>query len=257
MNQLDLVQQLFPRIWMPKGRLPLGRPSQLVHQVSMQQSQLAAVDPAFDPVGSLEETVEAPAAKVRRQAPASTQPKPSQPAPSRSHSAQITPAARPQPTELSVSAPPVFHLTATMMDDEWGLVVNLPPQQGGLPGDDYLMLSNFIGAFRKHRNRTQQHIDFDFFRWPPSRGLAKSLDTSAMGLNALKGFLHKMANKRKCSWIVLDAEFARFCFQQPELTDFAVLPKDRHYLLVGPGLAALQADPALKKQLWLQITSLL
>ena len=247
MSSLALVQGLFKKVWLPRKPMPMGKPFGLTQKTTV--AEAPAVQSAPTPKVVLEASIAS-----RPMSPA--QPPKQAPKQILQQSVARAPVASiPEVATLAVEAPEAFHVAATMVGPGWGLVVSLPAQQGGLPGNDYLMLSNMIAALRKLMQQLNRQVDFEFFRWPPGRGVAKGLDVQSMGLSALKGFLHKMASRQQCSWIVLGEEFAQFCFQSPSIQPFDIIPRGEQQLVVSPALFKLQDDPEAKKRLWLLLKS--
>lgn len=265
MHNLALVKALFPRVWLPAGKMALGKSSCLKpitycpaapDPSVLQQSK---VSEPMDFRTRLSVPVELSAAELPQEM---AQPKKAKPAPvKKSAVQQIAPEQpvhkKPAVPRLTVQGPGQFQVATTMIHETLGVVACLPHHQSGLSGQDYLMLSKLIGACRQQLSVSAQPVEFAFFRWPPSPGLAQSLDAQSMGLGALKGFLHKMASKRQCSWLVFDPVFAQFCFQQVSLEAFALLPRIDQQLLIAPALNDLHQHPEQKQKLWHLLKSLL
>lgn len=252
---LSMVQQLFPRVWLSRVPSPLGRQSSLVHEPKESpdetqpqgQIRLDALKKEFTHASdskvneSPQSAPQLPAKKMATpEAPVLKRLEPEKPVPL-----------------LEVPGPGQFHVAATMLDERVGVVVYLGESQRGLSGSDYLMVSKLVQASRLRKGVSGDMVDFAFFRWPPQQGLAQGLDTHSMGLSALKGFLHRMANKKQCSWLVFGAQFAQFCFQMPTLKAFDQVQKQQQQLLIAPSLQELHGDVTLKQRLWTQLKAVL
>jgi len=246
---IALIQHLHPQLWMPKTSLPLGLANSLSFEIAqpMQVHQQPIVQPAECPVQPSIAKKIAPINQTSQRVLAANQVVVQQ------KPAVASPAFAPS---LVVPAPNRFHVMATMIAAELGFVVNLSEGQTGLRGEDYVLLNNVITAVRRKLQLNGTDALFSAFRWPPARGVAQGLDSQTMGLGALKGFLHTMAHKKRCSWVVFDEQFAQFCFQQADFSQFMIKPLGDYKLLAAPSLPVLQANPALKKQLWQQLQTL-
>lgn len=272
MSALVLAQALFKKAWLPSKDLPLAKKSRL----KVVEPQKPALSQHHEPAQRLQQlnqlvgnqgAANSPAPQRSQTTPPAqsvparpaTQAQPQQPQPQQTQPVSEQPKPAPEPKKapsLAVSAPEQFHVAATMMNEHWGVVVSLPQRHAGLQGMDYVMLSKLIAAFQKLCGQAPSQVEFDFFHWPPKRGIAAALNDETFSLNALKGFLHKMAHRKQCSWVILDEKFAQFCFQKPELKAFSVIPRGQHVLLASPSLTQLQSQPELKKELWSKLQEL-
>jgi len=163
--------------------------------------------------------------------------------------------ARPEQSTAGVSLTS-FQVLAALIAPGWGLLVHLPKSQNQLTASQFVALEKLVDAMQT-ASRSHTVFELTRFQWPPRRGLAASLNQAEMGLAALKGFLHSMAAKQKISWLVLDDEFARFCFQDPNLQALQVLERGEQRLVIAPAMEKLFNHDQSKRALWQLLKPLL
>jgi|GEM_PF-3764147 len=151
-----------------------------------------------------------------------------------------------------------LQLVAAAIGHGYSIAAELPLGQVGLDKSQAHLLENLIKAIQKLAQVANQPVEFQFFCWPPQTGLGQGINPNEMAQGAIKGFLHKVAAKQQCTWIILGKTLSEKCFNERFESNFHTIQRsDQQFLLVGPSVTRLQANKALKVQLWQQIQEIL